>query len=129
MPIRKKLFEVQKLKLSIDKDWKNPFTKSWYITLDNMVNILSWPCNELNILIYHQTIEWYMTTTARDLDDETFIESKFKLIESSKAQDYGSCITYAKRYNLGQIFNIITDRDDDGNAASQVIKSAAIQIK
>jgi hypothetical protein len=27
-------------------------------------------------------------------------------------------MTYAKRYNLGQLLNIATDDDDDGNAAN-----------
>lgn len=35
------------------------------------------------------------------------------------AQLMGAAITYAKRYNLGAIFNIITDDDVDGNLAKK----------
>lgn len=45
------------------------------------------------------------------------------MIESNDPQKLGSCISYAKRYNLAQIFNIITDRDDDANAASTPAKT------
>jgi hypothetical protein len=45
------------------------------------------------------------------------------MIESNDPQKLGSCISYAKRYNLAQIFNIITDRDDDANAASTPTKN------
>jgi hypothetical protein len=34
-------------------------------------------------------------------------------------QAYGSAITYAKRYSLSAMVGVVTEEDDDGNAASQ----------
>ena len=36
----------------------------------------------------------------------------------SDPQKMGSAITYAKRYLLTTVFNVIAEEDDDGNAAS-----------
>lgn len=43
-------------------------------------------------------------------------------------QGYGSAITYAKRYQLAAMFGISSDKDDDGNAASQPQQKQAPQI-
>lgn len=37
---------------------------------------------------------------------------------SNKPQDYGSAITYARRYGLSSILSIDSDDDDDGNTAN-----------
>jgi hypothetical protein len=43
---------------------------------------------------------------------EEVITSAFPITQTDP-QKIGSCITYAKRYNLGSLFNIITEWDDD----------------
>jgi hypothetical protein len=55
-----------------------------------------------------------------DTDTTEKIESRFPIPETiTDPQKMGSAITYAKRYNIGQLFNIMTDEDDDGNATKQ----------
>lgn len=115
--IHQKLFEIQKLKLSVSKDGKNPFMKSNYITLDNLWDSLNDACNELNILVFHRNEDWCLITTAYDVEDNTFVSSSTRLVETNDPQKLWGSITYFKRYNLGEIFNIITDRDDDGEWA------------
>jgi hypothetical protein len=42
------------------------------------------------------------------------------------AQDYGSAVTYAKRYSLTGLLNLtISDEDDDGNKATSSVASVA----
>ena len=122
MSIFKKLLEIQKLHLSFEKDAKNPFFKSNYVSLDSIVEKLTPYLDKHNLLITHFTHNSEIVTKVIDTDEEWEVESRFPLIDSNDPQKLGSCITYAKRYNLGQIFNIITDRDDDGNEASEVEK-------
>lgn len=112
-----KLLEIQKQLLSFKKDWKNPHFKSSYLTLDSLLEKLLPVCNELGILVYHRTENNEVITVVTDWKDGT-IESKFPVGDISNPQKIGSAITYAKRYNLGQIFNIVTDDDDDWNKAS-----------
>ncbi|RLK47647.1 ERF family protein [Microbacterium telephonicum] len=46
------------------------------------------------------------------------ISGAFGLPDGAKAQEYGSWITYFRRYILSAITGITPDEDDDGNAAS-----------
>jgi len=116
-----KLMEIQKLNLAVKKDEKNPFFKSSYISLDNLVSTLTPHLNAKGLLVYHYTDNKSIVTVVADVDTAEIVTSSFPMIESNDPQKLGSCISYAKRYNLGQLFNIITDRDDDGNTASEKV--------
>ena len=60
-----------------------------------------------------------VTTIVSSIEDGSDnLNSQFPLWDTTNPQKVWSAITYAKRYNLCQIFNIVSDRDDDGNAAS-----------
>ena len=70
----------------------------------------------MQIAIYHaMRDDGVLVTTLYDCEDDTKLESCFPRIESQDPQKLGSAITYGKRYNLGQLLNIVTDEDDDGN--------------
>lgn len=116
MTLHTKLLEIQKKLLTFWKDGANPHFKSKYLTLDHLLEKLLPVCNELDLLITHQTKDGNVVTIVTDGKD--IIESFFPIGDTSNPQKIGSAITYAKRYNLGQLFNIVTDDDDDGNKAS-----------
>ncbi len=115
-----KLLEIQKKHLAFEKDTSNPFYKSKYVSLDSIVEKVTPLLDEQKLLAVHYTQDKQVVTEIYDIEDNTSVKSCFPLIDSNDPQKLGSCISYAKRYNLGQIFNIITDRDDDGNIASWV---------
>lgn len=120
----KKLLEIQKKLITFQKDWLNPHFKSKYLTLDSLLEKLLPICNELDLLIYHHMQDNMVVTTVKDGDQ--FIQSSFPITDFTNPQKIGSAITYAKRYNLWQIFNIVTDDDDDGNKASEKTKQKYI---
>lgn len=122
MSIYTKLLEIQKLHLSFEKDAKNPFFKSNYVSLDSIVEKLTPHLDKQWLLVYHFTESKQIVTEVVDTEDDSAVQSSFPLIDSNDPQKLWSCITYAKRYNLGQLFNIVTDRDDDGNEASEIEK-------
>lgn len=74
--------------------------------------------NAENLLIQHYTENNEVVTIVISTEDGENVVSRFPIGDTSNPQKVGSAITYAKRYNLGQLFNIITDEDDDGNKAS-----------
>jgi hypothetical protein len=41
------------------------------------------------------------------------------LLKASTPQEQGSAITYARRYSIQAVTGVVTDEDDDGNAASR----------
>jgi len=119
-----KMMTIQKENLAINKDSKNPFYKSNYISLDNLVSVLTPFLNKLDLFLYHKTENKEVKTTIVDIKSGEEISSSFPMIDDLTPQKLGSCISYWKRYNIGQLFNIITDRDDDWNVASEKVEKA-----
>ena len=115
--IYKKLLAIQTKSIALKKDQTNPFFKSKYITLDNIIETYNPILNELKIVCYHYAKDNKIITCLYDTEDETKVESEFN-IYTNDPQKQGSEITYWKRYNLGQLLNIQTDDDDDWNKAS-----------
>jgi len=112
-----KLLEIQKIGVNAEKDGKNPHFKSNYVTLDNLLNTIL-PLATANGLAITSFVENdKLVTKVVDTEDESSIESRFSIYHEDP-QKIGSAITYAKRYNLGAIFNLVTEVDDDGNFSS-----------
>ena len=105
------------------KDKDNPFFKSKYVPLENVVeaitetapkhglSFLQYPINNDNkvgivTILMHESGEWIET------------DPIFTTPPKQDAQATGSVITYLKRYSLSAVFGITSDEDDDGNAAS-----------
>jgi hypothetical protein len=61
----------------------------------------------IETMIVHASGQWIS-------DDGLFLPAS-KL----DAQGYGSALTYARRYGMGAILGLVSDEDDDGNAASE----------
>lgn len=116
MTLHTKLLEIQKKMMKYGKTASNPFFKSKYLTLDHLLERLLPELNTLEILVMHYTENNEVVTSISDW--ETVMLSRFPIGNVSDPQKIGSAITYAKRYNLWQLFNIVTDDDDDGNKAS-----------
>lgn len=119
MTIYEKLLEIQNKQLSFAKKWNNPHFKSKYLTLDDLLAQIIPVLNEMEMLIYHTTEDWHIVTHLRYKDEE--IVSKFPIGDISNPQKIWSALTYWRRYNLWQIFNIVTDDDDDWNKASVTV--------
>lgn len=59
-----------------------------------------------------------LTTTVYHSSGQHFSFSTPLYMAKRDAQGHGSAITYARRYAYGAALGIVTDEDDDGNAAS-----------
>lgn len=123
MKLYTKLFEIQQMDLRAKRDWENEFFKNkWkstkYATLDSVMNVLDPILLDKKILIFHKCRWWYLVTIAMNMEDvKESVESEFQLTNVDPQKQW-SAITYAKRYNLSAIFNIMTEKDDDWNKAS-----------
>lgn len=54
-----------------------------------------------------------------------WISSELALPSGATAQTFGSAMTYARRYGISAICNIVGDEDDDANAATPPAKATA----
>jgi hypothetical protein len=118
-----KLFEFQSMGIKFIKESDNPFFGSKYASLEDMLTTLNPILKELRLVIVHFTEEVEqknkVITQLINVDNEKDkIQTSFLLLPDLEPQKVGSAITYAKRYNIGQLLNIITDEDDDGNSST-----------
>lgn len=105
------------------RDAENPFYKSKYADLASVVKaatplltnqglaVTQWPSSDeegrptLVTMLLHASGQWLRDTTPL-------------LVTKEDAQGHGSAITYMRRYCYCAVLGIVTDSDDDGNAAS-----------
>ena len=119
--IYKKLLEFQKLGISVKKTSINPHFKKSYADLNEVLDKVTKPLNDLGVLIFqsHHTKESDagLYTQLFDTEDDTFVESFLPYVQKENAQKLGANITYNRRYSLVTMLGL-EDEDDDGNKAS-----------
>ena len=113
---------------AVKKDSENPFFKSKYASLDNVLETIKEPlalhglsfaqfpdANGLTTILMHSSGEW--------------LESTYDVpLAKADPQGAGSAITYMRRYALGAILGLATETDDDANVASTA-KGVGAQTK
>lgn len=135
-----KLLAVQAADIKIPRTGVNPFTKTTYATLDDINEVYKKTLSDNNLVVFHRkevekdgemsvrVLATYIVDAGVEEVPEgaTAITAKrirtsFELGNQTTAQLFGSQLTYGKRYNLGQLLNIVTDEDDDAEAEKQAL--------
>lgn len=112
------LCKAQKNFKTAIKKSKNPFFNSNYADYTEILGCVKSALNNEGISIL-QPIDNDVVETVLLHESGEFISSTTKIYNiSNKPQDYGSAITYARRYALSSILSIDSDEDDDGNRAN-----------
>lgn len=113
------LVKFQKDVENIKKDSKNPFFKSKYASLSNILDAVRQPLSENNLSFTQFPCgEGELVTTIMHSSGE-FMSASFKVSPvKNDPQALGSAITYARRYALSAALGLNVQDDDDGNAAS-----------
>lgn len=100
------------------KRCKNPFFNSKYADYTEILSCVKEALNNEGVSILQPIHEDVVETVLLHESGE-WISSITKIFNvSNKPQDYGSAITYARRYALSSILSIDSDDDDDGNLAN-----------
>lgn len=114
-----KLFAFQQEIQSLPKSAKNPFFKSDYVPLESIVT-------EANPILHKHGLgitflndnQCKVILRLYSLQGD-YLESSLELIPKELTpQGYGSSITYARRYLLMSVLNLVGEKEDDGNLAS-----------
>lgn len=112
--------------VKLEKDKQNPYFKSMYMSLDNIVNTVTPVLNEVGLIIMHHVSNQdgisYVVSTISDPESWEWFSSSFP-IHGTDPQKVGSEISYWKRYNTSCLLNIVDSEDDDGNSATDDIKN------
>lgn len=105
---------------TIKKDATNPFFKSSYASLSNILDAIKIPLAESDLSFsQHPMGENGLSTILMHKSGE-WIGSHFTMKPvKNDPQSYGSCLTYMRRYSISAILGLNILEDDDGNAASE----------
>lgn len=120
--IYKKLLEFQKLGITIKKGERNPHFKNTYANLNEVLDKVTKPLNNLGIVIIQTPKEGGLETTLIDTEDDTSVTGFLPFIGITNPQQVGSNLTYYRRYSLVTMLGL-EDEDDDGNKASVSAKT------
>lgn len=107
------------------KDKDNPFFKSKYVPLENVVEAITTSAGEHGLSFIQMPLTDQQTGNVGVItivmhESGEWIETEAVYAKPAKydAQGVGSVITYLRRYSLSAVFGITSDEDDDGNSAS-----------
>lgn len=108
----------------VSKDSTNPFFKSKYASLSNILDAIHLPLIESGLAFSQlPTGDNGLTTILMHGDSGEFIQSTYEMKPvKDDPQGRGSVITYQRRYALASVLGLNIDDDDDANAASNVPK-------
>ena len=138
-----KIAEISTMGITCIKNATNPYFDSKYADLATVEEALKEPLKNIKlqyrfylsnrdggskittaqngtVITETQTERWYVGLWVNDPESKTGVGYEFPLVNVSTAQEIGKGITYAKRYLLTTIFNVIAEEDDDGNSVSGV---------
>jgi hypothetical protein len=118
MKIYSKILKAKKSFPSIKKESANPYFKSKYADLQTILEAVEGPLLDNGVLIVSQINENTVETALIDSENGERVSSYYDLTPGLNAQGRGSEITYARRYQLQCLLNLVAE-DDDGNQASQ----------
>jgi hypothetical protein len=109
---------------AIVKSANNPFFKSKYASLDDIQRHIRPHLKTAGLVVTQANVVIdgapYVESRVWDVSSGENIYSQFPVIVGKvSAQDYGSAVSYAKRYSLTGLLNlIVADEDDDASAVS-----------
>jgi hypothetical protein len=104
---------------TIKKDAKNPFFKSTYASLPNILEGINEPLIESGLSVAQFPSGENGLTSILLHESGEFISAEYQMRPvKDDPQGRGSCITYQRRYALASILGLNIDEDDDGNTAT-----------
>ena len=116
----KRLLEVQKEIGVLSKKSENPFFKSAYLDLNDLLNEVKTLLEVKGLILLQPLLNNSVGTQIIDAETNKVIcESYLTIPETlTDPQKIGSCITYFRRYTLKSLL-AIAEKDDDGSHASK----------
>lgn len=125
----KRILEVKKKIGVLSKNAKNPFFKSQYLDLNELLTHVEPLLWENNLLLLQPIQNGYVFSNIHDVETNDIVAQSFiELPDISDPQKLGSAITYFRRYTLKSLLSI-SEEDDDGNKASVSNKKPELKKK
>jgi len=113
----KKISELKKETGKMSKDSTNPFFKSKYFDVNQLLEHLEPIAEAKGLLILQPIVNGEVYSQIIDIESGDKIESSIALTQFNDPQKTGSAITYYRRYSLQSLLSLQAE-DDDANKAS-----------
>jgi hypothetical protein len=111
------LFHLKMGKVS--KSANNPFFKSKYAPLPDILEAINEPLNEAGLVLSQFPDGDGLCTLIMHPESGEWLQATVKMeLEKLNPQGYGSASTYYRRYSIAAALTLNIDEDDDGNKAS-----------
>lgn len=126
--LAKALLGFQSEALDIKKSADNPFFKSKYAPLDEIIPAIRGGMKKYG-LVFLQVPQGSdeLVTTICHAESGQSVSGTLKMTpKDASPQGHGSAITYGRRYALVSMLGLNTEGDDDGNAASSQAKTQPV---
>lgn len=115
------LFELKKKLKPMTKDSKNPFFKSNYLKLEDLLDNLEPLLIDQGILVSqaneHRHDSEYVISRLTHAESGQFVEAEYKIGFVEDSQKQGAKSSYGRRFSLKGLLGL-SERDDDGEAAA-----------
>ena len=124
----KKLYQVQKEISNLPANASNPFYKSKYVPLNEIIDYIRPKLNTHGLVLIQSgsiVMDGYFTIETKIYDSESgeSIGNIISMPAIADAQKMSAAMTYGKRTGLSAFFNIVADADDDGNSLADKPKT------
>ena len=114
--IYQKLAQAKKEIGAISKDSKNPFYKSKYFDINQLLQHVEPVMEKYGLMIMQPIIEGKVVSLIIDVETGNDCRSEITLTDERDPQKIGSQISYFRRYSLSSLL-CLQAQDDDGNKA------------
>ncbi len=114
--IYQKLAQAKKEIGAISKDSKNPFYKSKYFDINQLLQHVEPVLEKYGLMVMQPIIEGKVVSLIIDVETGKDCRSEIQLTDERDPQKIGSQISYFRRYSLSSLL-CLQAQDDDGNQA------------
>lgn len=126
MNIYKKLFKITSTMDKMKKDTENPFYKSRYFDVNQLLEAVRPALIAEDLLLLQPIENGAVGTRIVDVESGESVEAFIPLPDIQDPQKIGSAVTYYRRYTLQSLLGIEAE-DDDANLASKPTVSKAFK--
>lgn len=123
--IYEQLLKFQQKGITIEKDGKNPHFGNTYSTLNEVLEKVTKPLNELGIVIVQGGVNENgivgLKTALYHVESKTEVSCFMPYVGATDSQKLGGANTYLRRYSIITLLGL-GDADDDGTVASAPAK-------
>jgi len=143
LTFNQKLLAVQKEVGTVKKTKQNPYFKSNYADINDILDLVKPILNKYGLVLVQPLIDTTIVNTDKakidiktsiktvilNADGEEYIEAIVTIPTSEDSQKNGSAITYYRRYAIQSLLALEAEDDDAGKATGRVVKPNLQEIK